>query len=522
MHLGVANLVADGVGGIVHLHAQAGRTQALLYLHGVLDVLVADGQHTGLLGSQPHREGTGVGLNQVGQRPLIAAQRGAVDDIGQLLLAVLVGIVHAKALGQQHVDLNRDQRVLLAVDVFVLDVQLGAVKGGLVDAHSVLHAQVVQNLRHGCLRNLPLLGRPLVFVVRVGRVPLREAEGALFQKPHRAKAVFGQLQAALELLLQLVGPQDIVPLGNGELPHADQAVHLAAVLVAEERGGLGQAHGKLAVGAVAAEVNLILEGAGHGAQRKAFLGFVVRVAQHEHTVEIMIPVARNLVQLALGQQRGFGQLAAPLLLLVLYPSLKQLHHARALGHQDRQPLTDAVHRGKVAQLPPQLVVVALERLLLLDQVGVQLLLGREGHAVNALQHLVLLVALPVRPGALRQAEGLDRPGAEQVRPGAQVGELALPVKADGLALRQLLNQLHLVGLLPLGHQAHGLGPGELKALNPEIFLDNLLHLGLQRPQHLGGKGNLRIDVVIKAVLNGRTDRELGLRIEPLDGLCQNV
>ncbi len=119
-------------------------------------------------------------------------------------------------------------------------------------------------------------------------------------------------------------------LGNGELTNADKSVHFARVLVAEQRGGFRKAHGQVAVGALTVQKYLILERAGHRAQRKAFFGLVVRVAEDEHSVQIVIPVTRDLIQLALSHIRRFGKLTAALCLNVLHPALKYLNDLSSL------------------------------------------------------------------------------------------------------------------------------------------------------------------------------------------------
>ena len=244
-----------------------------------------------------------------------------MDDVGGLLLAVHVHVLHAELLGQEHVDLDGDEGILLAVDVAVLDVQLGAVEGGLVDADGVVHVQVVQDLTHHALGLIPLFGGAFVLVVGVGGVPLGEAEGTLVQQADGIQAVFCQVQAALELLLQLLRAQDQVALGDGELADPDQAVHLAGVLVAEEGRGLAQTHGQVTVGPAAVQEDLVLEGAGHGTQGEALLGLVVGIAQNEHAVQIVVPVAGDLIQLPLGHEGGLGEQIAALLLGVLHPAL---------------------------------------------------------------------------------------------------------------------------------------------------------------------------------------------------------
>ena len=229
-------------------------------------------------------------------------------------------------------------------------------------------------------------------------------------------------------------------LRDGELTHTDQAVHLAGVLVAEQGRGLAQTHGQLTVGALAVQVDLILEGAGHGTQGKALLGLVVGIAQDEHAVQVVVPVAADLVQVALGHQGGLGQQVAPLLLGVLHPALQQLDGAGAVGQHDRQALADHIHRGEVLQLTADLVVVPLEGLFLLLQVLLQLAGLGEGDAVHAAQAVAIGVAAPVGAGGLGQLHGLHRAGAHQVRAGAQVHEVALLVNAQLPALLGVLFQ----------------------------------------------------------------------------------
>ena len=201
---------------------------------------------------------------------------------------------------------------------------------------------MLQNFLHGVLRLGPLLGGADELLPIV-RIPLGEPVGHVLAQPQGVQHIPGQLQAALELLLQLLGPENQMPLGNGELPHPDKAVHLAAVLVAEQGGGFSQAHGQIPVGTHPVEEHLILEGAGHGPQGEDLLVLFL-VPQDEHPFLIVIPVPRNLIQIALGHQRGLGQEIAPLLLLVLHKPLQQLDDPRALGQQDGQPLADDVHR----------------------------------------------------------------------------------------------------------------------------------------------------------------------------------
>ena len=106
--------------------------------------------------------------------------------------------------------------------------------------------------------------------------------------------------------------------------------------------------------------------------------------------------------------------------------------------------------------------------------------------------------------------------------GAQVGEVALLVEGDVGVLRQVLDELHLVGLLLLLHELDGLLTGQLKALQLQFLLADLAHLSLQGGQILGGEGAGGVKVIVEPVLNAGADGQLHLGVQPLHGLSQHV
>ena len=102
-----------------------------------------------------------------------------------------------------------------------------------------------------------------------------------------------------------------------------------------------------------------------------------------------------------------------------------------LGRKNGKPGPSSVSHEQ-AQLLAQLAVVAALGLLNALQIGVQLLLLGEGHAIDPLQGLAVAVAPPVGGVAGGQLDGvaLDAAGGIQVGTGAQVGELALLIEGD--------------------------------------------------------------------------------------------
>ena len=72
------------------------------------------------------------------------------------------------------------------------------------------------------------------------------------------------------------------------------------------------------------------------------------------------------------------------------------------------------------------------------------------------------------------------------------------------------------------HELQGLLTGQLKALQLQLFLADLAHLGLDLRQVVGGKGKGRVQIVVKAVVDAGADGQLHLRPQTLHRLRQNV
>ena len=104
------------------------------------------------------------------------------------------------------------------------------------------------------------------------------------------------------------------------------------------------------------------------------------------------------------------------------------------GVQRMSPWPTSSSMTKSFRSLPELAVVAVLGLLGLLEVLGELLLRREGGAVDALELLVLLVAAVVGAGDREQLERLQLRGVAHVGAGAQVHELAVLVERDLLPL----------------------------------------------------------------------------------------
>src|SRR5204863_2650931 len=105
------------------------------------------------------------------------------------------------------------------------------------------------------------------------------------------------------------------------------------------------------------------------------------------------------------------------------------------------------------ELAPQAAVVAALGFLELEEILVEILLARPSGAVDALQLRIVRVAPPIGAGDAHQLEGLAEPaGRRQMRPDAQIDEIALAVDADLLGRWDLADIFGLVALADAGEE----------------------------------------------------------------------
>lgn len=138
------------------------------------------------------------------------------------------------------------------------------------------------------------------------------------------------------------------------------------------------------------------------------------------------------------------------------------------------------------------------------------------------KHLVVGVAAPVGAGHLHQLEDLELARGRHVRATAQVDEIAFAVQADFLIFRNRGDDLRLVLL------AHGLEQLDGVVAPPDFARDLFVLFGQFGHPFLDGdevfrrKGTLVGEVVVEPVFDDRADRDLGLRVQLLDGIGQQV
>ena len=269
---------------------------------------------------------------------------------------------------------------------------------------------------------------------------------------------------AADLVFELLRRAVDVRVVLREVAHAEEAVEHAAHLVAVHLAELGEAQRQVAVGAPAALVDEQAAGAVHGLHGERLLVDLGEV----HVVLVVLPVAAELPELAAQDLRRADLLVAGGHVLGAPVVDDRVPDAHALGVEEGEAGALLVEAEEV-EVAADAAVVALAGQLEGLEVRGQLLLGGEGRAVHAREHGVLLVAAPVGAGEAGELEGAvaELVGARQMRPAAEVDEVALAVDADGRDLAalgrgggdQVLDELDLERLVEAQGQAGGPVPG---------------------------------------------------------------
>ena len=227
------------------------------------------------------------------------------------------------------VDLDGDERLVLALGGLELDIDLRAVERRLALGLVEVEANLLQDAAQERFAGLPHRRVVDVLLVVVG-VAQREAVRVVLQTQD-AIHLFHQVQDALDLLLHLggIGAEDVGVVERHDA-HAAHARELAGLLPAVHVAQLGDADGQLAVGVLGAHVHHDVAGAIHRTQ-----DILLTFALHHrvHRIAEVVPVAGFDVELALGHGRRDDVLIAAFDLEILDPPLQ----LAADGGAGRQP-----------------------------------------------------------------------------------------------------------------------------------------------------------------------------------------
>jgi osmotically-inducible protein OsmY len=184
---------------------------------------------------------------------------------------------------------------------------------------------------------------------------------------------------------------------------------------------------------------------------------------------------------------------------------------RAARMPKDEPRPHALVGAEEVQLAAEGAVIPFLRLLQPVDVGLEVILAEPRRAVDALQHLAVLVAAPICARGVQQLEVLDARRVGNVRPAAEVEEGPVGVDGDHLIVSQFGEPLQLERIV--AELLLRLRAAHLLAHEGVLLLRRFLHLRLEVGEILGGEGLRHLEIVVEAVLDARAEADLRVGAE---------
>ena len=126
-----------------------------------------------------------------------------MDDIRTLLVTVLINIIHIETLCKEHIELDRDHRVLFSVHVLRLNIKLWSIECSLSGFLRISQTNIIKNLTHSTLDAIPLSSIAKI-LVRMLRIPLGHTICDIFFQTECLQTIFSKADTVLKLVCNLL------------------------------------------------------------------------------------------------------------------------------------------------------------------------------------------------------------------------------------------------------------------------------------------------------------------------------
>ncbi len=218
-----------------------------------------------------------------------------------LFFSFFVNISHIKSFGHNEIILHGEGGVLLAAEIFHLNVNFRAVKSGFAFGFEKRRFAFSQYFAKRFFGEAPGL---VVFVIffRVAAVAQRQAVAeifAFFQSQGRSH-IFYQIKRAVDFLGGLLRAADDVRVGKAETAHPYEAGQFAGFFVAELFGQFRDPERQFFVRSGLCQIQLEMVRAGHRPQNQFFL---VNFHRRIHRIFEIGVMAGSFVKLHFGKLR---------------------------------------------------------------------------------------------------------------------------------------------------------------------------------------------------------------------------
>ena len=441
-------------------------------------------------------------LDEHADEALHRAEGRPVDHHGAVRLVVGADVFEFETVGQVVVHLDGAELPRTAEGILHHEVEFGAVECRFAGNGDGFQAGLSYGFDDGAFGFFPVFVRANVlrFIVGVAQGNL----GCVTFKTQFLQNEPGQFEHAEEFFFHLFRSAKKVGVILRETAHACQAVQFAALLVAIDGAELGDAQRQFFVGAWFVAEDFAVVRAVHGFQQK-LLALAGRVDGLEAVLCVFLKMPAGDVQLFFADVRGDDGCVSPEDLLLLEEVFEAAAQGGAFGQPDGQAGADFFGEHEKFEFLAELAVVSFFGFFEHFEVLGQLLLFGKGDAIKPGELLAFFVATPIGAGDGHEFRSLYFSRIGDVRPLAEVGEIALVVKGD-IAVLQLINQLQLVLVAFPPEIFEGIGFAHFLAFVGVALAGEFEHFVFDFFEIVAG--NLRaagVHVVIKAIVHRRAD-----------------
>src|SRR5690554_3059662 len=506
-----ADFKADLLIPQVCLDSNANFLQALFEIHGKFALGIGDRHDHCLFRRQPQRHGAGIVLDQNADKAFKGTQDSTVEHNRGLALAIFIDILRTQPSRQIEIELQGTALPNAIETVAQRKLNLGTIESAFARLQRPLQPSGIQRRLQPALGTLPQrrLAHEILRARREFKLNLIEAQLAVNLQSQGDKG----LGLALDLPL---GTENVgIILGKTAHPH--QATQRTGGLVTVTTAELCQTQRQITVALEPLVEYLHVTRAVHRLDR------VIALFRFggKHQLTVVLPVPRLFPQRQVYHLRRTNFLIPMLDLDPAHTLLQCLIERPAVGMPEHHARRLFLQVEEIHALG-QLAVIPLLRLFKSLQIRLELLLITPGGAVNAGQHWLAGITTPVGARQLGQLVRLEMPGVGHVWPPAHIGVFLVVIKTDGLAGRNPAHNLLLVRLVALLKRLHRLLWRDVLAHHVVFRVDQGLHAGFDSGQIIRGHRLAEVDIVVKAVINHRTDRHFGFGVELLDSMPNQV
>ena len=240
-----------------------------------------------------------------------------------------------------------------------------------------------------------------------------------------------------------------------------------------------------------------------------------------HIFFIMIPMSGCLPEMSAQHDRSCD-LYISRFVMDLSPIIEKCIFQYHTFREEERESRSLVPHHKQTKFFSESSVVTLLCLFQHCEVFIQFGFFRKCGSVNTLQHFILLASAPICACKTCQFKCFYRFCCHQMRSCTEIGKFSLRIEADHCIFRQILDQLYLIWFFFFLKICDCFRTRFCKLLDRKRLFYDFFHFCFDLFQILLCQRSLTVNIIIKSICYGWSDRKFCVRIQTLDRLRHNM